>query len=115
MRSSLSGLAQHLSVHRVEKGRTIALVGRPALKREAVAYMVGCHRISQRRACRLVGLNRSVHYYRSCKDPKLALRARMHEIAQVRIRYGYRRIHVLLCREGWRHGRNQTYRLYTEE
>jgi putative transposase len=77
--------------------------------------MVGHHRISVRRACSLVKLRRSVHYYRSVKDPKLALRKRMHELAQVRIRYGYRRIHVLLRREGWKHGRSQTYRLYTEE
>ena len=90
-------------------------MGRPALKREAVSYMVSHHRISLRRACGLVKLQRSVHYYRSVKDPKLALRRRMHELAQVRIRYGYRRIHVLLRREGWRHGRGQTYRLYTEE
>ncbi len=61
--------------------------------------MVGHHRISLRRACRLVKLRRSVHYYRSVKDPKLELRRRMHELAQVRIRYGYRRIHVLLRRE----------------
>ena len=85
------------------------------MKREAVSYMVGHHRISLRRACRLVKLRRSVHYYRSVKDPKLELRRRMHELAQVRIRYGYRRIHVLLRREGWQHGRGQTYRLYTEE
>jgi len=85
------------------------------VKREAVSYMVDHHRISVRRACRLLKLRRSVHYYRSVKDPKLALRRRMHELAQVRIRYGYRRIHVLLRREGWKHGRSQTYRLYTEE
>jgi putative transposase len=48
-------------------------------------------------------------------DPKLALRARMREIAQTRVRYGYRRIHVLLRREGWSLGKDQTYRLYTEE
>ncbi len=90
-------------------------VGRPAVKREAVSYMVDHHRISVRRACRLVKLRRSVHYYRSVRDPKLALRKRMHELARVRIRYGYRRIHVLLRREGWKHGRSQTYRLYSEE
>lgn len=85
------------------------------MKREAVAYMVSHHRISIRRACDLVKMHRGAHYYRSVKDPKLALRKRMHELAQVRIRYGYRRIHVLLRREGWEHGRSQTYRLYTEE
>lgn len=85
------------------------------MKREAVAYLTSHHRVSKRRACRLVGHCRSTHYYRSARDPKLALRQRMREIAQVRVRYGYRRIHVLLRREGWRNGRSQTYRVYTEE
>ncbi len=39
----------------------------------------------------------------------------MREIAGTRVRYGYRRIHVLLKREGWRLGRNQAYRIYVEE
>lgn len=39
----------------------------------------------------------------------------MREIAQTRVRYGYRRVHVLLRREGWRLGKNQMYRLYCEE
>jgi len=39
----------------------------------------------------------------------------MRELAQVRMRYGYRRLHVLLCREGWTLGRELAYRLYTEE
>jgi len=49
------------------------------------------------------------------KDPKLELRGRMRELARARIRFGYRRLHVLLRREGWSLGRNQMYRLYTEE
>lgn len=61
------------------------------------------HRLSQRRACALLRHPRSTHCYRSVKDPQLALRQRMREIAQVRVRYGYRRIHVLLRREGWKH------------
>lgn len=73
------------------------------------------HRISQRRACRLVKQHRSNQHYRSVKDPRDDLRRRMREIAQVRVRYGYRRIHVLLRREGWRLGRNQAYRVYREE
>jgi putative transposase len=39
----------------------------------------------------------------------------MREIAQIRVRYGYRRVHVLLKREGWRISRNRVYRLYAEE
>lgn len=73
------------------------------------------HRISQRRACRLVKQHRSNQYYRSVKDPRHDLRLRMREIAKVRVRYGYRRVHVLLRREGWQVGRNQAYRLYREE
>lgn len=90
-------------------------MARPALKRQAVAYVVAHYAISQRRACRLVGQHRSMQYYRSVKDPKLALRGRMHELAQVRVRYGYRRLHVLLRREGWQLGKDQAYRLYVEE
>ena len=58
---------------------------------------------------------RSVQRDRSIKDPKLALRARIREIAHTRVRYGYRRIHILLRREGWRLGKNQVYRLYSKE
>jgi len=80
-----------------------------------VNYLVDHYAASRRRACRVVRQHRSVDYYRSCKDPKTALRARMRELAQTRIRYGYRRLHVLLRREGWSLGKEQTYRLYTEE
>jgi putative transposase len=49
------------------------------------------------------------------KDPRTVLRARMRELVQVRIRKGYRRLQVLLRREGWRIGKNLAYRLYREE
>jgi putative transposase len=90
-------------------------VGRPALKRQAVAYIVGHYGISQRRACALIKQARSNQCYRSRKDPRADLRLRMREIANTRIRYGYRRVHVLLKREGWQLGRSQAYRLYAEE
>lgn len=80
-----------------------------------MAYIVTHYALKLRRACRLVKQTRSVQYYRSVKDPPRDLRARMREIAQARVRYGYRRIHVLLKRDGWRVGRNQMYRLYREE
>ncbi|PPB83845.1 helix-turn-helix protein [Mycetohabitans endofungorum] len=63
--------------------------------------------LTMRRAWRLVKQPRSVQYYRSVKDLRAELRARM--------RYGYRRVHVLLRREGWQLGKNQAYRLYCEE
>jgi putative transposase len=80
-----------------------------------VDYIVTHYSISQRRACRLVHQHRSIQWYRSRKDPQLALRARMREIARVRVRYGYRRIQVLLQREGWSVGKTRIYRVYREE
>ena len=90
-------------------------MARPALKRQAVDYIVGHYTLARRRACRILRQNRSVQYYRTRKDPRTALRAQMRELAQVRMRYGYRRLHVLLRREGWNFGRELAYRLYTEE
>lgn len=90
-------------------------MARPALKRQVVEYVTTHYAISQRRACRIVGQHRSNQYYRSCKDPRVDLRNRMRELAQVRVRYGYRRLHILLRREGWALGREQAYRLYVEE
>lgn len=89
-------------------------MARPALKRLAVNYVVDHYRTSRRRARRIVQLHRSNAYYRSCRDPKVALRSRLRELAQSRIRYGYRRLHVLLRREGWSLGKDQAYRLYTQ-
>jgi len=80
-----------------------------------VDYLGGCYRVSERRACRVSRWARSSHRYRSVKDPRTALRLRMREIAQARVRYGYRMIRVLLNREGWQVGRKLVYRLYREE
>jgi putative transposase len=49
------------------------------------------------------------------RNPQTALRLRMREIAQARVRYGYRKIWVLLKREGWKVGKKLVYRLYREE
>jgi len=57
----------------------------------------------------------STQYLASKKDPKLALRQRLRELAQVRVRWGYRRLYVLLKREGFQLGVNQTYRWYCLE
>jgi len=53
--------------------------------------------------------------YRSRLEPRTALRLRIREIAQVRVDYGYRKILVLLKREGWNIGKKVVYRLYHEE
>jgi putative transposase len=71
--------------------------------------------ISERRACRVARLNRGTFRYRGHKDPRTALRMRIREIAQARVRYGYRKIRVLLNREGWGVGKSLMQRLYREE
>jgi len=90
-------------------------VARPALKGCAVDYMVRSHGISQRRACRLLRQNRNVCFYKSVSDPHLEVRARMREITQTRVRFGYRRVHIMLRREGCTAGKKLVYRLYKEE
>ena len=57
---------------------------------------------------------RSSHHYRPHGDDQAELKKRIKEIAQTRVRYGYRRIHVLLRREGWEVNPKRIYRLYKE-
>ena len=71
--------------------------------------------VSERRACQVLGQHRSTQRKPSRRDPRLEVRQRMREIAATRVRYGYRRLHVLLRREGWALGRNVVWRLYREE
>jgi len=59
--------------------------------------------------------NRSTQRYIAKKDGNIPLRMRIKEIAQARVRYGYKRIHVLLKREGWKVNHKAVYRLYREE
>jgi putative transposase len=80
-----------------------------------VEYLHISYRISERRACRVTRLNRGTYRYRGHKDPRTALRMRIREIAQARVRYGYRKIRVLLNREGWGVGKSLMQRLYREE
>ncbi len=60
----------------------------------------------------LLKLNRSTLYYRSRRDPQDALRARLRELAASRVRFGYRRLTVMLRREGWPVNTKRVYRLY---
>jgi putative transposase len=59
-------------------------------------------------------VNRSTYHYRSRRAGQAHLSERIREIATTRVRYGYRRIHVLLGREGWRVNPKRVYRLYRE-
>jgi putative transposase len=70
--------------------------------------------VSIRRACRALPIDRSTYHYRSRRAGQAQLADRIKEIAATRVRYGYRRIHVLLRREGWRVNAKRVYRLYRE-
>ncbi len=71
--------------------------------------------VSERRACRVLRLSLSTCRYQSVKDGQAALRMRLNELAATRIHYGYRRLHILLKREGWNFNAKRIYRLYSEE
>lgn len=64
---------------------------------------------------RLTRQHRSTQRKWLTSDPRTELRLRMREISQTRVRYGYRRIHIMLKREGWDVGKHVVYRLYREE
>jgi putative transposase len=69
-------------------------------------------RVSERRACRVIGYRRSSFRSRRRAQDQAPLRQRIREIAAVRVRYGYRRVHTLLRREGWPINVKRVYRLY---
>jgi len=58
---------------------------------------------------------RSTFRYKSKADNQELLRMRIKDIAAARVRYGYKRIHILLRREGWKINHKRVYRLYREE
>ncbi len=77
--------------------------------------MVSEHGLSQRRACRLAGLNLSTWQYKATKHPVADLRDRIIELAGERRRFGYRRLHILLRREGLIVNHKAVHRIYREE
>ena len=71
--------------------------------------------LSERCACRIVGVNRSTCRYRVRRQQAGPLLERMRELAAERPRFGYRRLHVMLRREGWQVNHKGLYRLYRNE
>jgi putative transposase len=85
------------------------------LKRAWVGWVQASYRLTQRRACRVTGVARSLLTYRLRRPGQEPLRRRLKELSEVRVSYGYRRLHVLLRREGWPINHKRVYRLYREE
>jgi putative transposase len=87
----------------------------PVARREAAAHLCQVHEVSQRRACRVIGADRTSIRYRGRRPDDGSVRARLRELASARRRFGYRRLHVLLDREGIRVNHKKLRRLYAEE
>lgn len=87
----------------------------PAAHREAAGYLQSAWEMSERRACRVIGIDRTSVRYRATRPDDGALRERLKALAQERRRFGYRRLHVLLLREGHAVNRKRVQRLYREE
>ena len=87
----------------------------PAARREAVAHLREHHAVSERRACRVLGADRTAVRYRSIRPDDAATRARLRALAGERRRFGYRRLGLLLSREGVVLNHKKLRRLYAEE
>src|SRR6201986_4160900 len=87
----------------------------PAAKREGFAHLRAAMGLSERRACSIVGADRKMVRYRSCRPSDIELRAQLRDLANERKRFGYRRLFVLLRQEGEPSGINRIYRIYREE
>jgi putative transposase len=87
----------------------------PAAQREAVERLRTVFGMSERRACRVISADRKSMRYRSQRGDDAELRQRLRDLAQERRRFGYRRLHVLLRRDGVAINRKKMQRLYREE
>ena len=80
-----------------------------------MTWAIGEKSYSQRRACRLVGLQPKTYRYASKRSDDQGIRTRLRELAFQRRRFGYRRLGLLLAREGTKLNHKKLYRLYKEE
>ena len=87
----------------------------PWAKREAVQVAHEASKLSERRACGLIGMSRGSWRYRKKERNEGALRKRLLELAAERPRFGYRRLHRMLRREKWIVNHKRVYRVYHAE
>lgn len=87
----------------------------PVAKRQAVAHLRQCYEVSQRRACQVINADRTSMRYRSIRPDDADLRARLRSLAAERRRFGYRRLLILIRREGTCVNHKKIRRLYREE
>ncbi len=87
----------------------------PAARREAVAHFQVAYEVSERRACSALGADRTSVRYCSRRPDGATARVRLRELASIRRRFGYRRLHILLRREGIVMNHKKLRRLDREE
>lgn len=87
----------------------------PVEKRRAVGHLCEEHGVSQRRACDVLHVDRSSVRYRSIRPDDADVRKAMKKVAPERRRIGYRRIHIMLERQGIHMNQKKLRRLYREE
>ena len=95
-------------------GRPFKKALKPVRRRRLVDEVRTDWKVSIRRACATFLIDTSLYHYKSKRGDQAALKARIEEITATRVRYGYRRVHVLLRREGWPVNAKRIYRLYKE-
>jgi putative transposase len=88
---------------------------KPAARRQAVCYVQQSFGLSERAACRALGMPRATQRYCSRREPATELVAKLRRLAIARPRAGYRQLHRLLRREGVSVNHKRVYRLYREE
>ena len=87
----------------------------PVAGRQAVAHLCSSFEVSQRRACEVIGADRSSVRYRSLRPDDAAIRVRLRELASARRRFGYRRLLLMIRSEGMLINHKKLRRLYAEE
>ena len=87
----------------------------PRARRDAVTWAIAEKGYSQRRACGLVGIAPKTYRYASIRPDDNGLRKRLRKLAHERRRFGYRRLHILLRRDGVEINHKKLFRLYREE
>ena len=88
---------------------------KPAAQREVVRFVIESHGLSERRACGLIQIGRSSWRYEGHRRSDEDVRSALKELAAKRPRFGYRRLHVLMGREGHQMNHKRLYRLYRSE
>jgi putative transposase len=112
----LKALVADLTIEKHQLQEAVAKKAvKPAQKQVLVEFLIVGYKLAKRRACELIGLNPSSYHYQSQAKDQTALKMKLRDLAAARVRNGYRRLHVLLQREGWQINHKRVFRIYRQE